>query len=60
MIEVEFLKPDKHSGAIVMTKDTYRTKMNQMLMDENNFEIDETLDNNYIKECSVGSKLQIL
>lgn len=43
-----------------MTKDDYKPKMNQVLMNKDKFKIDETADNNRLTECSVSYKLQIL
>ena len=60
MLELKFLKPDKGSGVVIMTKDEYTDKMNQILMDETKFKLDNTPDNNTLTEGLITRKLQIL
>lgn len=48
------------AGVIVMTKDVYKSKMNQLLMGKEKYKIDGTLGNNQLIECSIFLMLQIL
>lgn len=45
MTQVEFLKPDKGSVVVIMTKDICKSKTKQILMNEDKFKLDETYDN---------------
>lgn len=60
MIELKFLKHDKGPGVVIMTKDVYKSKMNQILMNKDKFHREETPDNNHFTECPICRKLQIL
>lgn len=43
-----------------MTKDEYKCKINEILINKDKFKLDEASDSNYFTECSICPKLQIL
>ncbi|VDP80938.1 unnamed protein product [Echinostoma caproni] len=60
MSELKFLKPDKGSGVVIMTKESYKEKMNRILSDDSKFKADKTPDNGTLTEKMITRKLQIL
>lgn len=59
MTEVKLVKPEKGSDIYMIIKDTYKSVMNQMLMNEDMFKREGTPDNNHLIECSISRKLQL-
>lgn len=57
---MKFLQLDKDFGVMTKVKDAYISKMNQIVMNVEEFSKDDALGNDYLTKCSVTLKLPIL